>query len=47
MRSRTGARSATLLEARLGLNSTMAWALQEPCLHRQAEREGVPWELLG
>ena len=38
---------ATLLKARLGLGSTMAWVLQELCLHDQAEREGVQWELLG
>ena len=38
---------ATLLKARLGPNSSMAWVLQELRLHQQAEREGVPWELLG
>ena len=38
---------ATLLKARLGPNSTMAWVLQELCLHQQAEREGIPRELLG
>ena len=32
---------ATLLKARLGPGSTMAWVLQELCLHKQAEREGV------
>ena len=37
---------ATLLKARLGLGSTMAWALQELRLHQQAEREGVQRELL-
>ena len=37
---------ATLLKARLGPGSTMAWALQELCLHQQAEREGVQRELL-
>ena len=38
---------ATLLKARLGPSSTMAWVLQELCLHQQAEREGVQRELLG
>ena len=38
---------ATLLKARLGPNSTMAWMLQEVRLHQQPEREGVQWELLG
>ena len=38
---------ATLLKARLGPGSTMAWVLQELRLHRQAEREGVQRELLG
>ena len=38
---------ATLLKARLGPGSTMAWALQELRLHQQAEREGVQRELLG
>ena len=38
---------ATLLKARLGPNITMAWALQELHLHRQAELEGVPRELPG
>ena len=37
---------ATLLKARLGPGSTMAWALQELRLHQQAEREGVQRELL-
>ena len=37
---------ATLLKARLGPGSTMAWALQELRLHEQAEREGVRRELL-
>ena len=37
---------ATLLKARLGTNSTMAWVLQELRLHQQAEREGSR-ELLG
>ena len=37
----------TLLKARLGPNSTMAWVLQELRLHQQTEREGVPRELLG
>ena len=32
---------ATLLKARLGPGSTMAWALQELRVHQQAEREGV------
>ena len=30
---------ATLLKARLGPNSSMAWVLQELRLHQQAERE--------
>ena len=38
---------ATLLKARLGPGSTMAWVLQELHLHQQAEREGVQRELLG
>ena len=38
---------ATLLKARLGPSSTMAWVLQELRLHQQAEREGVQRELLG
>ena len=38
---------ATLLKARLGPNSTMAWVLQELRLHQQAERVGVQRELLG
>ena len=38
---------ATLLKAWLGPNSSMAWVLQELRLHQQAEREWVPWELLG
>ena len=38
---------ATLLKARLGPNSTMAWVLQELCLHQQVKREGVPREFLG
>ena len=38
---------ATLLKARLGPNSTMAWVLQELRLRQQAEREGLPQELLG
>ena len=38
---------ATLLKARLGPRSTIAWLLQELRLHQQAEREGVPRELLG
>ena len=38
---------ATLLKARLGQGSTMAWALQELRLHQHAEREGVQRELLG
>ena len=38
---------ATLLRARLGPDSTMAWVLQELRLHQQAEREGVQRELLG
>ena len=37
---------ATLLKARLGPGSTTAWALQELCLHQQAEMEGVQRELL-
>ena len=37
---------ASLLKARLGPGSTMAWALQELRLHQQAEREGVQRELL-
>ena len=37
---------ATLLKARLGPGSTMAWALQKLRLHQQAEREGVQRELL-
>ena len=37
---------ATLLKARLGQGSTMAWALQDLRLHQQAEREGVHRELL-
>ena len=37
----------TLLKARLGPNSTMPWVLQELRLHQQAEREGIPRELLG
>ena len=37
---------ATLLKARLGPGSTMAWALQELRLHQQAEQEGVQRELL-
>ena len=37
---------ATLLKARLGPGSTMAWALQELRLHQQLEREGVHRELL-
>ena len=37
---------ATLLKARLGPGSTMAWALQELRLHQQAEREGLQRELL-
>ena len=37
---------ATLLKARLGPGSTMAWALQELRLYQQAEREGVQRELL-
>ena len=41
----TGARSATLLEARLGPNSTMVCVLQELRLHQQAVQEGVPREL--
>ena len=38
---------ATLVKARLGPNSTMAWALQELRLHQQAGQEGVPRVLLG
>ena len=38
---------ATLLKARLGPGSTMAWVLQELRLHQQVEREGVQRELLG
>ena len=38
---------ATLLKARLGPGSTMAWVLHELRLHQQAEREGVQRELLG
>ena len=38
---------ATLLKARPGPNSTMVWVLQELRLHKQAEWEGVPRELLG
>ena len=38
---------ATTLKARLGLNSTMAWVLQELRLHQHSERDGVPRELLG
>ena len=37
---------ATLLKARLGPSSTMAWALQELRLHEQGGREGVQRELL-
>ena len=37
---------ATLLKARLGPRSTMAWVLQELRLHQQAERDGVQRELL-
>ena len=37
---------AMLLKAQLYPNSTMAWVLQELRLHQQAEREGVPRELL-
>ena len=36
---------ATLLEARLGPGSTMAWALEELRLHQQAEREGMQREV--
>ena len=32
---------ATLLKARMGPNSTMAWVPQELRQHQQAEREGV------
>ena len=38
---------ATLLKARLGLNRTMAWVLQELRVHQQAEREEIQRELLG
>ena len=38
---------ATLLKARLGPGSTMAWVLQELRPHQQGEREGVQRELLG
>ena len=38
---------ATLLKARLGPSTTMAWVLQELRLHQQAETEGVQRELLG
>ena len=38
---------ATLLKARLGPGSTMAWVSQELHLHQQAEREGVPRKLFG
>ena len=38
---------ATLLKARLGPGSTIAWVLQGLRLHQQAEREGVQRELLG
>ena len=38
---------ATLLKARLGPGSTMAWVLQELRLRQQAEREEVQRELLG
>ena len=38
---------ATLLIARLGPGSTMAWVLQELRLHQQAEGEGVQREFLG
>ena len=38
---------ATLLKARLGPGSTMAWVSQELRLHQRAEREGVQRELLG
>ena len=41
------AKAHALLKAWLGPNSTMAWVLQELRLHQQAEREGVPCELLG
>ena len=34
-----GKAHATLLNARLGPGSTMAWVLQELCLHEQAEKE--------
>ena len=39
--------SATLLKAGLSRGSTMAWALQELRLNKQAEREEVQLELLG
>ena len=38
---------ATLLKARPGPNSRMAWVLQELRLHQHADRKGVPRELLG
>ena len=38
---------ATLLKARLGPKSTVAWVLQELRLHQQAERESILLELLG
>ena len=38
---------AMLLKARLGPNNTVAWALQEPRWHQQAEREAVHRELPG
>ena len=38
---------ATLLRARLSPKSMMTWVLQELPLHQQAEREGIPRELLG
>ena len=38
---------ATLLKARLGPSSTMAWVLHELRLLQQADREGVQRELLG
>ena len=38
---------ATLLKARLGPSSTMAWVLQELRLHQHSEREGVQREILG
>ena len=37
----------TLLKARLGPGSTMAWVLQELRLHQRAEREGIQRVLLG